>query len=126
MRAPNRASSCMHEAVLEDRLGNVRALRARHQRHQLRLKVGREARKRRGRHGDGAEAAPLRDTRMPSLFGVTVTPCQHVERRLRQFRARAGKLHIAAGHRHRHRIGAGLDPVRQYRVARAEVSARLR
>ena len=35
----------MHEAVFEDRLGDVRdAGRARHQRHELRLQVGREAR----------------------------------------------------------------------------------
>ena len=44
---------------------------------------------------------------------------QHVERRLQQFGAGACKLHVAAGHRHRHRIGAGLDPVGQHGMPRA-------
>ena len=81
-----------------------------------------------GKPGNGAVVtvtglipAPLRATRMPSLLTVMVAPAcgQHVERRLQQFGPRAGQLHVAAGHRHRHRIGAGLDPVRQHGVARA-------
>ena len=47
----------VHEAVLEDRLGDARgALGAGHQRHELRLQVGREARERRGRDVDRGDA----------------------------------------------------------------------
>ena len=45
---------------------------------------------------------------------------QHIERRLQQLGPRTREQHIAAGHRHRHRIGAGLDPVGQHGVPRAD------
>src|SRR5271154_4964063 len=48
-RAEARKLLHVHEAVLEDRLLDARdAARARHQRHELRLQIGREAGKRRG------------------------------------------------------------------------------
>ena len=55
------------------------------------------------------------------MFGVIIGAGlgQHVERRLQQFGPRACEQHVAAGHRHRHRIGAGLDPVGQHGVPRA-------
>ena len=58
---------------------------------------------------------------MPSLVGVMVAPacastssaaCNNSGRRVLQ-------QHVAAGHRHRHGIGAGLDAVGQHRMARA-------
>ncbi len=66
-RAEPRQFLHMHEAVLEHRLDDVRgAARARHQRHELGLQVGREFRKRRGRHFDRLQGrAPLRAMRMP-------------------------------------------------------------
>ena len=69
----------------------------------------------------GARPAPLRATRMPSLVGVDrgAGLREHVERGLQQFRPRALQQHVAAGHRDRHRVGAGLDPVGQHAVARA-------
>ena len=44
---------------------------------------------------------------------------ERIERALQKLRPRALQQHVAAGHRHRHRIGAGLDAVRQHAVARA-------
>ena len=44
---------------------------------------------------------------------------EHVERRLQQLGPRAFQQHVAAGHRDRHGIGAGLDAVGQHAVARA-------
>ena len=69
----------------------------------------------------GAMPAPLRATRMPALVGGDLGAGlrQHVERRLQQLRPRVLQQHVAAGHRHRHRIGAGLDAVGQHAVARA-------
>src|SRR5215510_6355092 len=51
MRAEPHQLLYVHEAVLEDRLGDARcALRSRHQRHELGLQVGGKAREGRGRH----------------------------------------------------------------------------
>ena len=50
----------MHEAVLEDRLGDLRlAVRHGHQAHELRLQVGREARERLGRDVDRRDAVAV-------------------------------------------------------------------
>ena len=43
----------------------------------------------------------------------------HIQRGLQQLRTRVLQQHVAAGHRHSHRIGAGLDPVGQNRMPRA-------
>ena len=43
-------------------------------------------------------------------------PHEHVERRLQQFAACIFQKHVAAGHRRRHGIGAGLDAVGQHAV----------
>ena len=112
----------VHETVLEDGLGDVRgSLGARHQRHQLRLQVGGKSGKRRGGDIDGinpgavagdADAFIGRRHRGAGL-------CQNIERRLQQFGPRILQQHVAAGHRHRHRIGAGFDPVGQHCVAGA-------
>jgi len=103
----------------ENRLGDVRgALGTGHQRHQLRLQVGGETRNGAVETVTGLMPAPLRATRDALVVdrdhraGLR----QHIERRLQEFGPRAGELDIAARHRHRHRIGAGLDAVRQHRV----------
>ncbi len=44
---------------------------------------------------------------------------QHIQRRLQQFRPRAGELYVAAGHRHRHGVSPGLDAIRQHGVPSA-------
>ncbi len=112
----------MHETVFKNCFGDVRrAFRTRHQRHELRLQIGRKAGERRGRNLDRPDAgAVARDTNAfvvrrdgRACFG------QHVQRRLQQFGTRAGELHIAAGHRDRHGIGAGLDAIRQNGMPRA-------
>ena len=121
-RAEPRQFLHMHEAVFEDRLGDMRgAPGAGHQRHQLRLQIGGKARERRGRHRHRPDAGAIAgDADALVVDGDDGAGLgQHVERRLQQFRARAGQLHIAAGHRHRHRIGAGLDSIRQHGVPRA-------
>ncbi len=112
----------VHEAVLENCLGDVRgAVGPRHQRHQLRLQIGGEAGKRRGRDFDGRKPCAIAGDadafigRRDGHAGLR----QHVERRLQQFRPRVLQQDVAAGHRHRHRIGAGLDAVGQHGVARA-------
>ena len=116
----------MHEAVLENGLGDARgAAGARHQRHQLRLQVGGKAGERRGRHRDGREArAVARDA--DALVGRRDDGAglrQHVERGLQQFGARVLQQHVAAGHRHGTSIGAGFDTVGQHRVTRAVQAA---
>ena len=58
---------------------------------------------------------------MPSLVDVTLAPtCASTSSADCSSSGRApSQQHVAAGHRHRHRIGAGLDPVGQHGVARA-------
>ena len=92
------------------------ALGAGHQRHQLRLQIGRETRKRRGRHLNRPDAGPVaRNANALIVDGNGRARLrQHIERRLQQFRPRARQLNITAGHRHRHRVSAGLDPIGKY------------
>ncbi len=96
-------------------------LGAAHQRHELRLEIGRKARKRLGRDIDRTQARAV--SRDPNAF---VGHChrrpgaaQRFERDGQQFLACAGKHDIAAGHCHRHRVGAGFDAVGQHRMPRA-------
>ena len=123
VRAEPRQLLHVHEAVLEDRLGDVRrALRPRHQRHELRLQVGREAGERRGRDLDRRDArAVARDPHAAYWSSLTSTPAwaSTSSADLQQFGARVLQHHVAAGHGHRHGIGAGLDAVGQHAVARA-------
>ena len=91
----------VHEAVLEDRLADFRrALGARHQRHELRLQVGREAGERLGRDVDRTQARRRSGvTRMPGirLAHLRAGRGDRVERALQQ--ARLGALQ----QRHRRR-----------------------
>ena len=80
----------MHEAVLEDGLGDARgALGAGHQRHELRLQVGGKARERRGRHIDRRDAGAVARDPDAGIGGGDLGAGlrEHVERRLQQFRA---------------------------------------
>ena len=96
-------------------------LRARHQRHQLRLQIGGEGGERRGGHFDRPEVAAVAGD-ANALIGRRHCRAglrQHIKRGLQQFWARVLQQHVAAGHGDRHGVGAGLDPVGQHRVARA-------
>jgi hypothetical protein len=69
-------------------------LGARHQRHELRLQIGREAGERRGRNLDRIDAGTV--TRDANALIVRCNGCsrldQHIERRLQQFGPRTGEL----------------------------------
>ena len=122
MRAETRELLHMHEAVLENRLGDARdALGARHQRHELRLQIGREGRKRRRLDVDRRDAGAIaRDAQALVCLGhAHARQGHHVQRRLQDVGARAGERHVAAGHRHGHRIGARLYAVGHDRMMRA-------
>ena len=122
LRAEPRQFLHVHEAVLEDRFADMRdALGARHQRHELRLQVGREARERFGRNIDRLNTrAVARDPQSfvgDGDFGPGFP--QDLEGCGKQFLAGTREHHVAAGHGDGHRIGAGLDTVRQHGVTRA-------
>ena len=91
------------------------------QRHQLRLEVGREAGERLGGDLDRVEAAAVPPDAEAVVGGgdLGADLGQHLDRPRKDRRGRALEHDIAAGHRHRHRIGAGLDAVGHHRVARA-------
>ncbi len=106
----------MHEAVLEDRLADMRAaLGQRHQRHELRLEVRGKAGERVGGHihrrDAGAVAADADAVRRLRHLGPRGG--EDVEGRVQEVGAGVLEQHVAARHRHRHGIGAGLDPVGQ-------------
>src|SRR5262245_25696029 len=112
----------MHEAVLEDGLANGRyAPRPGHQRHELSLEIGREAR-------IGLRVDVYR------IYGIAIAHDAHAARRLRNLDAGHGhgvdegievpaarpvKQDIPAGHRSRHGIGAGFDAIGNDVVNRA-------
>ncbi len=107
----------MHEAVLENRLGDARgAFGAGHQRHELRLKVGRESGEGRGGDIDRLDAvAVARNAQaLRRGFDLRARFGQDVERRLEMFGPCALQQHVAAGHGGRHGVGAGLDAVGQH------------
>ncbi len=109
----------MHEAVLEDRLGDAGdAIGARHQRHELRLKIGRKVREGRRADIDGRKPrAVANDAQSRVGFRHLGAGQGHrVERRPQEACARPREQHVAARHGDGHRIGAGLDPVGQHRV----------
>ena len=106
----------VHEAVLEDRLGDHRGAAGRgHQRHHLRLQVGREAGIRLGHHVDARAARRWRAwTRRPRFRSAVIATPARVRlsaTALDHGRAGAHQFDIAAGDRRRHGVGAGLDPV---------------
>jgi hypothetical protein len=95
-------------------------LARRHQRHELRLQIGRESREWRCRHVDRLDAGAVardadavigRRDLAPASTSTSSADCSSS--------GRAPRAHVAAGHRHGHGIGAGLDAVRQHGVARA-------
>ena len=86
-----------------------------------RLQVGRKSGKRRGGHFDRLERSPVAGD-ADALVGRRHAGAglrKDVERRLQQLGVRILKQDVAAGHGHGHRVGAGLDPVGQHRMARA-------
>ena len=92
-RAKPRQLADMHETVFKNRLGDVRgAVRPRHQRHELRLQIGRKFGKRRSRHIDRRQAvAHTVAGDANALIGRRdrhASANQHVERRLQEFRPR--------------------------------------
>ena len=104
----------MHEAVLEDGLGDARlAFGHRHQAHELGLQIGREAGERLGGHvhrRDARAVAPDADAGI-GRRDLGARPAHHVERGLQEVWLRAFEQHVAAGHGDRHGVGAGLDAV---------------
>ena len=124
MSAPSRASSCTcmkRFSKIVSRMTLVPAA-VRHQRHELRLQVGREAGERLR-----FDAIPARCRRRCARCGcrrwssATVTPVfgQRVERRLEIVGPGAFKRHVAAGRGDGHREGAGLDAVGEHGMHRA-------
>ena len=121
----------VHEAVLEDRLADARgALGPRHQGHELRLQVGREARERVGRDVDGLRCRCRCGAR--GCPRSSPPPRRRLCPRIaRAYSSRSGRVFsrsdVAAGHGDGHGVGAGLDPVGQHLVAsRRRAAARRR
>src|SRR5206468_1084451 len=104
----------VQEAVLEDRLGDrAGAGGARHEGHELRLEVGREAGIGHGLRVDGGELAVALDANAALPLAHRHTRLAELgEERLQMIGARPGHLHRAAGHRRRHHEGTRLDAVR--------------
>lgn len=113
----------MHETVFEDGLGDMRdAGRTGHQRHELRLQVGREAREGIGDDIDRSDAGAValdahavvgrRDFRAGAAQRFN---CGFEQRHIGIF-----EHDVAAGHGDGHGIGAGLNAIRQDAVAGAE------
>ena len=89
-----------------------------HQRHQLRLQVGGEARVGLRLHRDRLQRAAVAcDAHAALRLGDgDAGALQRAEGGLQEALARALQLHLAAGRGHGERIGAGLDAVGQHRV----------
>ena len=103
----------MHEAVLEDRLAHLRgAVRHAHQRDELRLQIGGEAREGLGLDETGFEAAavPRNANAGRLLLDLDAGRAQSLKASCRSRRGRR-REDIAGGHRGRHGIGPGLDAV---------------
>ena len=103
----------MHEAVLEHCLGNPRRpVGKAHQRHELRLQVGRESGERVGGDVCRPDAAICGD---PDAVIILVdgdsAPAQHLEQRIKMPRAGILQCQLAAGDRGGNGECAGLDPV---------------
>ncbi|CAG4927213.1 unnamed protein product, partial [Acidocella sp. C78] len=111
----------VHEAVLEDRLGDHRgALGHRHQRHELRLHVGHETGEGLGhRIGAMQPVAPADRDPLRLRRHVHAGLAEGCGQRAEIVQPRAAQQHAAAGDRGGAGIGARLDPVRQDRVPRA-------
>ena len=80
-----------------------------------------EGGERRRRHVDGGNARAVAGhaNALRALADLRAGRRQCVERGLQQIGPGAGEQHVAAGHRHRHGVGAGFDAVRHHGVARA-------
>ena len=103
----------VHEAVLEDRLGDRRrAVGDAVERHQLRLHVGRERRVLAGANADRARPRVGADAQ-PAVAGLDRRAglAQLVDHRLEVLAARVAQHDVAAGRRDRAQERAGLDPV---------------
>ena len=112
----------VHETVLEDGLLDARdAFRARHQRHELRLQVGREPRERRRRDVDRADAGAIALHAHASIVAAyrRASLGERVEGLLQQILAHALEHNVAASHRHRRRVGSRFDAVGENAVMRA-------
>ena len=110
----------MHEAVLEDRLRDVRnAAGARHKAHELRLQVGREAGEGVCDHINRLDAAAVAINPDPGFRRRNLRACaaDGFQRRIEQARIGPFENDVTAGHGHGHRIGAGFDAVGQDPVA---------
>ena len=106
----------VHEPVFEDGFANARgAVRPGHEGHELRLQVGGKARKRVGRHIDGLNSvAVAADPDAAGRAGdLGAGLLQNVEGELQQFGTGVLQRYVTPGHGDGHRIGAGLDPIRQ-------------
>ena len=108
----------MHEAVLEDGLGDHGgALRDGGERHELRLHVGREARIGRGAHAHSAGAAGGLELDGGAIDGdASARFAQFLERRVEGIGRRAEQTDAAARRGGGGEVGAGLDAVRHHRV----------
>ena len=123
MRAPSRASSC----TCMKRFSKIVSVMRETPRARV-ISAMNCACRSVGKPGNGAVEmstgpmpAPLRVTRTPRLSLETFAPGarQRVERLLEQVGADAFEQNVAAGHRHRGRIGARFDAVGQHAMARA-------
>ncbi len=119
----------VHEAVLEDRLGDRRrAVGDAVERHQLRLHVGRERRVLAGANARPRAAAPSARTRIqPSPASIVAPASRSLSITASRWSARAPAQHdVAAGGRDGAEEGAGLDPVGDDPVRDAVQRARRR
>ena len=110
----------VHEAVLEDRLADhAHAVGDAVHGHELGLHVGRECRIRRGGQADRARtlAMHVQGDAVGGGLDRSTGFGQLVQHRLEGVATRAARDDPAAGHRRGHQEGAGLDPVRQHRMA---------
>jgi hypothetical protein len=117
----------VHEAVLEDRLGDdALALREAHHHEKLSLHVRGEARVRRRRHVHRAKrAVPPHADGVPFAVDVHAGLPHLEDERLQILHVRALEEHVAAGDGGRHHVRAGLDAVRDDGVVEGVQRVRL-
>ena len=110
----------MHEAVLEDRLGDHRgALGDAHQRHHLGLHVGGKAGVGLGHHIDPDQPVAAADPQsVRGLGDLDARLVQRLGHRIDDVQLDPGQLHLAAGRGRRHGEGAGLDTVGHHAMFR--------
>ena len=111
----------MHEAVLEHRLDDVRcALGLGHQRHELRLHVGRESGMLASRDIDAAQRGRTAQDQGRIVRRLDQAAClaHFRDHRLEMLAAGAHQRQLAAGQCTCNEVGAGFDPVRDDGVLR--------